>query len=205
MKRNMPKTDTYGTLSLEACVSVTLFVLFVLFLSSFLWFFMAQTSITHTLVAASQSLSLDEYYNDIVGAKFEPDSESFESEMQVSNLLMNLFGKIVKSGNANYSLQNKWYESDLGGNTSNEAMQDAIRRRFIAYLTTKGEEDADRYLRSLRVDQGLDGIDFSDSYIQDGNLYIIAKYKLNYLIELKGVSKAIDVEQSVCAKLWKDG
>lgn len=56
-----------GAITLEACVSVLVFLVLMLFLAGFFKMYMAQNATAHTLLQTSQSLSLDEYSAERIG------------------------------------------------------------------------------------------------------------------------------------------
>lgn len=56
-----------GAITLEACVSVLVFLVLMLFLAGFFKMYMAQNATAHTLLQTSQSLSVDEYSAEKLG------------------------------------------------------------------------------------------------------------------------------------------
>lgn len=58
--------------------------------------------------------------------------------------------------------------------------QDVIKKRFVGYLTGGDEAAADEFLKNVKVVDGLDGLDFSESYVADDTLYIVLNYELEY-------------------------
>lgn len=56
-----------GAITLEACVSVLVFLVLMLFLAGLFKMYMAQNATAHVLLQTSQSLSLDEYSSERIG------------------------------------------------------------------------------------------------------------------------------------------
>lgn len=83
----------------------------------------------------------------------------------------------------------------------NEQIDIVIRERFVAYLAGGNSEHAERILKRLHIVGGLNGLDFSHSYVSDGKLYIVLKYKLEYEFNTFGLGE-LECEQTACSKLW---
>ena len=64
------------------------------------------------------------------------------------------------------------------------------------------EEEADEMLTRMNVVNGLDGLDFSGSYVANNTLYIVLKYQLEYDFNIWDLG-TVDVEQKTCSRLWK--
>lgn len=186
-----------GMLTVEACVSVTIFTLFIIFMSSFLVYFMAQNEMSHALVATAESLSLDSYYND---ATYGGSFSEANKEVTVESLMLNLFDNSYSSINNNkaqYVNTSRWYVT-LDGKVNAEV----IKERFIGYVSPSGEREADDILKGLNIKNGINGIDFTESKIENGKLFIKAKYKFHFFVKLNGLDE-FEVTQSVCSGLWK--
>lgn len=50
-----------GTISLEACIVVPIFIFLILFIYGFIVMFMGQQMISHSMLQSAESLSLDSY------------------------------------------------------------------------------------------------------------------------------------------------
>ena len=145
-----------GTLTLEACLSLTLFMFLILFLYSFFTVFEAQTKIHHTLIRAAESMSLD-----------APATDKLNKNMEELSDLYDIAGKIgfnVSNVNPEFVSPHPWYRNSTG-------IAAAAEERFIAYFTDGNREKADEVLKSLRVTEGISGLDFSSCKIdQEGNI-----------------------------------
>lgn len=183
--------DTKGVITLEACVTVLSFMILMLMLSSLFIMFMAQNTTAHVVLQSAQSLSMDVY--SIEKNTLEKDKAT-SVEHEFGQLINRVMGKPDK--NTNFISVDRWYESDR------TVIAETVKDRFVGYLSAGDVNEADRLLKRLRVIDGLDGMDFSESYIENETLYVVVKYKLVY--DFKFLSdREFPVKQTVCARLWK--
>ena len=181
-----------GVITLEACVSVLAFLILMLMLSSLFIMFMAQNATAHVTLQTAQSLSIDAYA--IENNSLEAD-EATSLEHEFGQLINRIMGKPEK--NTNFTSVEKWF-----GSEDSSIIAATVKERFVGYLASGDEHEADRILKRLRVIGGLDGMDFSESYINDDTLYVVVKYKLVY--DFKFLSdREFPVKQTACAKLWQ--
>ncbi|MBQ9766453.1 MAG: hypothetical protein IJW18_09695 [Lachnospiraceae bacterium] len=206
----MRRKSEKGIITLEACIFLVLFMMIMLFLTSFFKFFMAQNATAHAALQASESLSFDPYLTSKTADKL---SEVEDVGSIVMNLAVKLFGSANKS--PGFVSENSWYDEAKvkEGATEEEItkakdekkteLANTIRLRFMGYLVGDADEEkADAYLENLNVVDGIDGIDFSESYIENDTLYIVLKYQLKFDFNLGNIG-VVDVEQTTCSKLWK--
>lgn len=185
----MCEKEETGAITLEACVSVLTFLMLMLMLSGLFKFFMAQNATAHVLLQTTQSLSVDVYAVEKFG------NGQWGS---IGDIFNGLLCEVTDNGDfVEYS---SCYQAE-GAYATVDA--DAIKTRFIAYLAGGDEERADEYLRSVKVVDGTDGLDFSASYVENDTLYIVLKYELEHEMNVWNVDN-IEVEQRACSKLWKN-
>ena len=182
----MEKRGDRGIISLEACISVISFLLLMLVLAGFFRMFMAQNMTAHAALETAQSLSLEAYSAKKLG------NGSLKS---VGDFINGLFGKIDDD---NFSSYEDWFSSE----SKQAALPGIAKTRFAAYISGDSEQEADELLERLNVVDGMDGIDFSGSYVENGMLYIVVKYELKYDFKL-GKLSTVKVNQKACAKLWE--
>ena len=181
-----------GVLALEACVSMTLFIVLMLALYSLITLFKAQNLIGNALLQSSQSLALESYST----------SQFDKSELSVGSLLeqaaLKLYG--AAAGNSEFAGQDAWFTKD--GASAGANLEDMVRGRFCAYLAG-GEEEADRLLRVLGVQNGLSGMDFSGSSLHNGDLTVSAEYRLALLFRNDALHLGVfSSAQRTKAHLW---
>ena len=93
---------------------------------------------------------------------------------------------------------------DVYGNLTsavNSDLERAIEDRFIAYLAGGDRDYADKFLDRLHIKGGVDGLDFSSSYIASGKLTVVLKCSIEYEFNFFGLSD-LPVELKACSKLW---
>lgn len=187
----MQKHKEYGAVTLEACVSVLSFVLLMLMLSSLFVMFMAQNLTAHAALQSAQSLALETYS---INALQKEDGKLGSLDQHLSDFIAGLFGTPEENpGFVSEKRLDSIAEADLA---------QAVKTRFVGYLAGGDEDEADRLLLMMNVVEGLDGLDFSKSSVQDGVLYIVLNYKLEYDFNVWNLGM-IEVEQKACSKLWK--
>jgi len=81
-------------------------------------------------------------------------------------------------------------------------VSEAVKSRFVGYLNGGNEEEASSFLKNLNIVNGLDGLDFSGSYVENDTLYVNLKYEMEYDFQPANMEN-IKVEQTACSKLWK--
>lgn len=185
MESKTKEISNSGMLSLEACISVLMFLMLMLLLSGFFRMFMAQNETAHVALETAESLALDAYSAEKIG------NGSLES---VGDLINGLFGLM---NDENFTSYSDWYSEE-----PEVLLADVVKKRFVAYLSGGDVEKADQLLERLNVKDGLEGIDFSGSRVVDDILYVNVKYKLKYDFRIGSLGE-IDVNQETCAKLWK--
>lgn len=191
MKREF-KTER-GVLSLEASIAVTIFIFFMLFLYSFFIVFEARNEMAHVLLATTNSMSLDPL-----------QTEKLDGTDDLSSIIYKVYSLISHEDNG-FIDDTSWANEDVNASTislNSIRFKQLIKERFVAYLAGGDEEEANKILERYHIVNGLDGLDFSGSYIDSGNLYISVKYTIKYEFNMFNLGM-LDMEQSACSKLWK--
>lgn len=196
-----------GVISLEACIVVPIFVFLLMFFYGFFVMFAGQQAISHALIQSAESLSLDPFATERISVSTFTKLDSTKME-DGGDLLTTLYADLMTSGDDYFASREKWYDG------SNDAlMKDTVKKRFIGFLTggaqdTGGvnasdvESKADDLLDYLRIENGLSGIDFSGTSINEEKLTINIKYKQEFMFNFQGLA-AFDREQSITVTLWK--
>lgn len=154
-----------GSISLEASIIVPMFIMLMLLINGLFIMFMGQQIMTNTLVQSAKSLAFDPYSTQRVrdGA---------------SSSLMEMFTDIFSVIGGEYTSTDDWY-------TDTDDLEDVIADRFAVYLR-KDRDAAEKLLDSIGVENGIDGLDFSGSKVEDGVLTICLKYNQEYIFNTFG-------------------
>ncbi len=172
MRKNIK--DTSASITIEASIALTLFMFLVLLIYSFFVIFEAQGKVASTLLRTSESMSLDSYATD----KLDLDNNLKED---VSEWIIQI-GFQSACANPEFVSGKRWYENT---EDANESLQKVVKERFCAYLTEEGtESSANELLEQLRVVGGYEGIDFSESKVdENGDICLVVKYELSYIFD----------------------
>lgn len=207
------RTNKNGSVSLEACIVVPIFMFLMLFVYSFFMIFTAQNSISHALLQSSQSVSLDPHKTEKIGV----------ASGEIPGSVIDALVELLESDDTNFKSDSKWYATDSGFSEakvtivtngfmeatqkvdvtglSSPLLNDTAKKRFIAYLTGGDEDKAREYLDTLNIVNGLDGITFT-ALISGEDIYITATYEIEYVFNFQGAAK-IPMTQTVCSRMWK--
>ncbi len=93
---------------------------------------------------------------------------------------------------------------DIYGNSAgavSSALKEAIQSRFIAYLSGGDTAMAERLLKRYHIKDGINGLDFSASYISSGKLYLSVKYNIEYTFNAFQLAP-LRFEHTACSNLW---
>ena len=184
--------DREGAIALEAALSLPIFVFMMLALYSLTVLFTAQSVIGHALSQSSQSLSLETYSTDTLGRKW--GTSALLVDDLKSLLSMTTF-------NTSFVSDDQWYKETYG---DADDVVDMSRKRFCSYLA--GSESAsNELLQALGVEDGLSGMDFSESSLEGRDLTVTVKYKIKLLFGIRAFHMELfdfDAKQSVCSRLW---
>ena len=196
------KEEQDGVMALEACISLTLFLLVMLTLYSMLRMFTIQSMISHAAQESCQSMAVENYGN---------SSMLTGTMQQIPNWLMTMVsgkGKSDFSTSSDFSLKN-FFTGFLGEGTELKNLEmlsltkTAAKSRFAAYLAG-GEQEADALLKSYGVVDGLSGISLAGTKNSGTDLTIQVSYKIRLLfyIEMFHFGE-FESTQKVCCRLWK--
>ena len=186
-------TGEKGLLSLEACIAVTIFIFLMLFLYSFFVVFEARNRVAHAVLATANSMALDAYENETLGASGT-----------ISQILFSVYGQSADEVNG-FTSYRAWYnnatfQDDSGQTVLSEEFSEVIKERFLAYLAGDANSAAE-VLELCHIKDGADGLDFSGSHVSDDNLYLSVKYQIEYEFQVFGLG-ALEMEQQACSRIW---
>lgn len=193
-------------MALEACISLTLFLIVMLALYSILQMFTAQSMIAHAAQEACQSIALENY---------NQTTFATGTLQQVPSWLFTLINGDRSSDyheSADFSLETFLFK-DMKENDAQIAKLETIKlqsqteknacRRFAAYLAGN-EKKADELLKNYGVVNGLDGISFvgTEKSSTDMTIQVTYTIRLNFYIEMFHFGE-FESTQKVCCRLWK--
>jgi len=189
MKNDPSSISKRGIVSLEACIFLTIFIFIVLLLTGFFQMFMAQNITAHVLLQTSNSLALDSY------ATSQLKEPGGLGEL-ISGFLVRFYGN--EQQKPTFVTDEAWYKGK-----GDRGFDSIIRTRFIGYLADGDDTEAHKYLNAVRVVGGLNGLDFSESKIENGNLYVTLKYDLEFAFRIGSLTVA-NVRQTAASRMWAD-
>lgn len=179
----------HGVISLEACIVVPIFIFVMMFFYGFIVLFSGEQMIAHSLIQSAESLSLDPYATE----KLDLGNMEYGGD-----LIQVLYADTFTSQSEYFSSTQKWYAKN------NDLMRETVRKRFLGFLAGDSDDvegKADEVLKTLRIQNGINGLDFSETKIEDGVLTIKIKYTQEFIYNFQGLA-AFDRETSVSVTLW---
>lgn len=187
------KKKECGAISLEACIVVPIFVFVLMFFYGFMVFFSGHQVLSHSLIQSAESLSLDPYATERLTTDWKETGDS-------QKVIQALYANAISDGDEYFSSNEKWYAEN------NELMLKTVRNRFLGYLVGTGtssevEKRADEMLKFIGVQNGVSGLDFSETKIDGNILTITIKYKQEFVFNFQGLA-AFDRQQSISITLW---
>lgn len=171
-----------GSLTLEAAIVVPVFISLMLFINGLFVLFMGQQILSHTLIQSAKSMAFDPYV-------YQRVSENDED--QLADMFVDIFSFV----SGDYVSTENWYEEGF------EGLDEVIKARYIAYLRGT-RSNASLLIEEIGVKDGLDGLDFSESTIDDGILTIKMKYTQEFIFNVEGLT-SFDRELCVKVKLFE--
>lgn len=150
----MKKQNNGGSITLEACMVVPLFIMLMLLVNGFFVMFMGQQIVSHTLIQSTKSLTYDPYSTQRI-------------EGNEDDTLADMFADIFSYLNGEYTSSEPWYDEGDPG--------EEVEARFLAFLGNDWGK-ANALLESVGVQGGCSGLDFSGSTVEEGILTVKLKY-----------------------------
>lgn len=183
MKKMMRKEE--GLLSIEACISLTLFIFLMLFFYGFFVVFEVRNAMSHAVLSTANSMATDQpVIRDVLNADsiVEP----------IFNVVYAIAGYDMSTG---FSTKDTWY-------SDNTKVAAEAERRFKAYFAGGDDDKYEKILKKYHVVNGSAGLDFSKSKISGGKLYIVLDYEIEF--EYKVFDQiSLSLEHSACSKMWE--
>lgn len=187
------KKQDQGVVSLEACIVLPIFIFVLMFFYGFMVFFSGHQLLSHSLIQSAQSLSLDPFATERLNT-------SWDEMKNGKDLVEALYAQQLTSQDKYFSSNEKWYTDN------NDLMLETVRNRFLGYLVGSGsssdvERKADEKLKTMGIQNGLSGLDFSETKVENGVLTITIKYRQEFIFNFQGLA-AFDRQQTISITLW---
>lgn len=182
-----------GAIALEACISLTLFMIVMMSLYSMIAMFTAQSTISHALQQTGQSIALENYKNNELAVK------------TLQAIPLYLLQKVTDGISASSA-----EEFDVaGGNFTDTVKAESTtvaviaKKRFASYLGGN-EKNADALLKSMGVKGGMSSMNFTRCTVSGDDVVLNVTYKIRlaFYIEMFHFGE-FESTQTVCCRLWK--
>ncbi len=171
--------NTEGYLTVEATLSLTIFLFFMIFLTNYGQIYMAQNYVTHGLLQTGKMLAMSSY-------EYEQDTTFAGAVVDILNFL---FGK--ERNTAEESVGAQWkYGSD--------ADKKAAVNTALPYGAAVNPSE---YAAALKR-YGINSVVIESAAIDGDDLVIKAKYEVKLAFAFFGYEK-IEMHQQVRSGLWK--
>lgn len=178
-------TKEKGSLIIETSMSLTVFMLFILFIISFAKVYKTQNIINNAVNQTAISLSRDSIFRETM-------SGSSLGDLAIAEKLIN---QLCGNQNAGGALESFRSFSDLGEDKVSQIMKDTFEYHI-------SETEAEKTLKKLGLVNGMSDIDFSESIVGKDYIKIKAKYKMEIPFLFLG-NKQLNMQKEVNIKMWK--
>lgn len=201
MKKRVSRfqNEQEGAIAIEACISLTLFLIVMLSLYSVIRMFTVQSMISHAAQEACQSIALENY------------NQSLFQTGTLQQIPNSVFDWLSGGHRQNFSTSaNFSWQEMLNPSTSEKKLSELMsvnvsnaKQRFAAYLGG-GTEAASALLENYGVVGGLDGVSFEGTNKSSTDMTIQVTYKIRLLFYLEAFHFGeFESTQKVCCRLWK--
>lgn len=181
-----------GSIALEACLSLTLFLIVMLALYSMICMFTAQSMIAHALQQAGQSIALENYKNSTMDVDTLQKIPLYLLE-QLTDGLGQKSSAILDTDGGTFS---------NSGKVSKFNVKRVAKERVASYLNGSTKE-ADQFLKDIGIVKGLEGLNFEGTTVSGDDITIQVSYKVRLLFYLEMFDFGeFDSTQKVCCRLW---
>lgn len=203
------KKSEDGTISLEACIVVPIFIFLMLFIYGFIVMFMGQQMINHSMLQSAESLSLDSFGNEFLRDKKVQNNPATEF---VTNFMERMFTDNLSSSSIDctFASTKYWYDSSKDNykysSTKDQDYEkdknEVIKNRFLGYLTgmsdpKEAEEEAEKIFKKI----GVEEMDFSESSVDNKVLTMVIKYKQKFVFDFQGLA-GMDRVLTIKVHMW---
>lgn len=171
---SVENNDSKGYLTVEATLSLTIFLFFMMFLMNMGQIYQTQNFMTHGLMQTGKNLAFNSY--------------SYEQVSLVAELTYLTQALSLEGTGENVSVGHRWKDKNY---------KEAAKETFVCIC-----EDLDNELKKMQIKKGIEGIDFSGTTVDGKNLVINAKYDIELPFAFFNFDK-VTMHQKVVCGLWK--
>ncbi len=165
-------TRSKGSLTVEASIGLTAFIFLILVILGLHRAYEAQSIVSHATLQTSQALAVESYFRETMASTdIAGNTSKFISFL--SELGLDVSGA------------DDWYDSLGASGTELEAV---IKETF-AYAVAKDVQTANNVLKSVGIEDGIDGLDFSNSSVTGSEIIINVRYTLDLPFSVWGDHK----------------
>ena len=183
-----------GSITLETALVLPIFFFLFMFIFGLFAVINTQNRMTHALVQASKSLSLDSYRAEKVESSYEKGTKFWSGFGDMVQDIYTLNDNKYYSPGSGYL---DWYKDDESGSAIDNSV---VKNRFIGYLA--GDKDtAIKCAENMKIVNGMDGIQFTTK-VDGDNLIITMKYEIQYWFDFFDMGK-IPMKQTIKTRMWK--
>lgn len=177
----MKKNDR-GYMTVEATISLTAFLFFMMFIMNMGTIYQTQNYVVHGLTQTGKFLSYKNYEY--------KNRNDFENTYIIFAKSFGSFGSDMISDN---QIELAWEK---------EQYAQAVKNSF-AFCAGKSKADTEKSLKKLGLEKGIDSIDFSktDKTENKIDLLIDAKYEIKLPFAFFGLDK-VTLHNQICCRLW---
>lgn len=182
-----------GAIALEACISLTLFMIVMMSLYSMIAMFTAQSTISHALQQTGQSIALENYKNNELAVKTLQAIPLY--------LLQKVTDRISASSAEEFDVAGGNFTDTVKAESTTVAV--IAKKRFASYLGGN-EKNADALLKSMGVKGGMSSMNFTRCTVSGDDVVLNVTYKIRlaFYIEMFHFGE-FESTQTVCCRLWK--
>lgn len=172
-----------GSITIEATISLVTFCFFLLFFLNFARVFRAQNVVAHGVIHAAKNMSIENYWLGGI------DDTKLGGMV---NAIIDIFADTD-------GMEDTYASWGAAG-----GVVEVAKDYFIASITGTGgtESEADSRLKTLGIEGGLSGLDFSGTALSEDKITVKVTYNVKLMFPLYSIGE-IEMEQYSSANLWK--
>lgn len=186
------KKKQEGILSVEAAISLTIYLFAMMFLVNVGQVYRAQNYMAHGLLQTGQMLAFSSY-------EYGTDTTISKLGDGFMRLVTSLFGLVGGSHNSNGS---KLDESNIKLAWKDGRYPEAAKTAF-GYCAGKDTVETNGYLEKYGITGGIDSVDFTQTCRNGKDLCIRAQYRVDLPFAFFNISH-IDMHQQIVCGLWEN-